>query len=773
MSKANLVNQVENADKILTKNAYYSPMIQKALDSVVLAVQAKINVFQASIGIIENKELEIVSNIGGCDKTSDLSRQLCAKTIELNDVLKIENVSSYDTNLNINTQDETLQILGFIGVPIRKNNKAVGALFLCTDNTSKVNDEQFEFLHNKAEAITIALTAGNFSHQFMIEHNLLSKGPISSLIVDSKPGWPTVFVSANCYSLLGVDSRTAGQQFRLDDFIYPEHKTIFKRSLNFHRTTEIQDLETEYDVVLPNGEYKSIRQVSYGEYSEVGKLLYVRLYLIDQTNQKELEVRLRKVKERSSLIIETLDLATWDLDPIANFTQVNHRWYQMIGLNFEDQEPAKNVWERRIHPLDKKRVREELDELTSGSRETLNQIYRIQHEAGYWIWVEGFGKTVEYNAEGKPSRIIGTQRDVTEQHKAKIIRQKQDALVVLMSKAQEVFLEESDLRAACSSIFESLLDLAESEFGFIGERIISEKGKVALKIQAISDISWDVQSKELYSRYVNDGLIFENLDNLFGRVITTENEVISNNVVKDAHSSGTPKGHPDMDCFLGLPIKFDGVVYGMIGLANRVVGYDRELIDFLKPLLANLGLLMRVRGIEAARVSAERELKSLATTDDLTQLPNRRVFTTHIESAHQLFKRHGENFCVAIIDIDYFKSVNDSYGHDAGDEVLKHFSQILLEGKRANDVIARFGGEEFALIASKTSIDEAIIACERIRTDIEESDFSKQVLSRQITVSVGVTQSLAEDESIDEIIKRADLALYKAKESGRNRVEAI
>jgi len=773
MSKAMLAKQVESNDSILTKSSYYSPMIQKALDNVVLAVQDKLNVPDVAIALVENKELLLVSNMDECDKTVALTKQLCAKTIELNDTLSIEDICADEVCVNSDTLNESSKMSGFIGIPIRKENKAVGALHLFTENIADFTEEEIEFLHAKADAVSIALSAANFSHQFMIEHNLLSKGPISSLIIDSKPGWPTVFVSANCYNLLGLSANTNEQLFRIDDFIHPDHKTIFKRSLTFHRSTQIQDLETEYDVVLPSGEYKSIRQVSYGEYSEAGKLIYVRLYLIDQTSQKELEVRLRKVKERSSLIIETLDLATWDLDPITNFTQVNHRWYQMIGLNFEDQEPAKNVWERRLHPLDKKRVTEELDDLTAGNRDTLNQIYRIRHETGHWIWVEGFGKTVEYNSEGKPSRILGTQRDVTEQHKAIIIRQKQDALVALMSKAQEVFLEESDLRAACSSIFESLLDLAESEFGFIGERIISEKGKVALKIQAISDISWDTQSKELYSRYVNDGLVFENLDNLFGRVITTENEVISNDVAKDAHSSGTPKGHPDMDCFLGLPIKFDGVVYGMIGLANRVVGYDRELIDFLKPLLANLGLLMRVRGIDAARVSAERELKSLATTDDLTQLPNRRVFTTHVESAYQLLKRHGESFCVAIIDIDYFKSINDSFGHDAGDEVLKRFAKILLDGKRANDVIARFGGEEFALIAAKTSIEEAIIACERIRTDIEESDFSQQVLSRKITVSIGVTQSLTGEESIDEIIKRADLALYKAKESGRNRVESM
>ncbi|MDT0628574.1 diguanylate cyclase [Alteromonas sp. W364] len=773
MAKLKHDNQFTKINKILTKNDNYSPMVQRALDDVVVNVQAKIDIYQVSIGMVESKEVKIVSNIGGCNESADLSKQLCAKTIELNDVLNIDKISSYDLKLDVDTQNETLKKLGFIGVPIRRNEKAVGALFLLCDSSNNINDEQLEYLQAKADAITIALTAGNFSKQFMIEHNLLSQGPISSLIVDSKPGWPIIFVSANCYSLLGADSKADRQYFRLDDFIHPDHKTTFKRSLNFHRTTEIQDLETEYDVVLANGERKSIRQVSFGEYSNTGALLYVRLYLIDQTNQKELEVRLRKVKERSSLIIETLDLATWDLDPISNFTQVNHRWYQMIGLNFEDQEPAKNVWDRRIHPLDKKRVTEELEELKVGKRDVLNQIYRIRHESGNWIWVEGFGKTVEYNAEGKPSRIIGTQRDVTEQHQAKIIRQKQDSLVALMSKAQEIFLEESDLRAACSSIFESLLDLAESEFGFIGERITNEKGEVALKIQAISDISWDTQSKELYSRYVNDGLVFENLDNLFGRVITTENEVISNDVAKDAHSSGTPKGHPDMDCFLGLPIKFDGVVYGMIGLANRVVGYDRELIDFLKPLLANLGLLMRVRGIEAARVNAERELQSLATTDELTQLPNRRVFTTQIESAHQLFKRYGENFCVAILDIDYFKSVNDSFGHDAGDEVLKLFSNILLDGKRASDMIVRYGGEEFALLAPKSSIEEATIACERIRSDIEKSDFSQFTQDRQITVSIGLTQNVAEDESVDEIIKRADSALYKAKESGRNRVETL
>ena len=318
MSKAMLAKQVESNDGILTKSSYYSPMIQKALDNVVLAVQGKLNVPDVAIALLENKELLLVSNMDECDKTVALTKQLCAQTIELNDTLSIENICADEVCVNSDTLNESSKMSGFIGIPIRKENKAVGALHLFTDKIADFTEEEIAFLHTKADAVSIALSAANFSHQFMIEHNLLSKGPISSLIIDSKPGWPTVFVSANCYNLLGLSANTNEQLFRIDDFIHPDHKTIFKRSLTFHRSTQIQDLETEYDVVLPSGEYKSIRQVSYGEYSEAGKLIYVRLYLIDQTSQKELEVRLRKVKERSSLIIETLDLDGVVYPPASN-----------------------------------------------------------------------------------------------------------------------------------------------------------------------------------------------------------------------------------------------------------------------------------------------------------------------------------------------------------------------------------------------------------------------------------------------------------------------
>ncbi|MGB3727234.1 MAG: diguanylate cyclase [Glaciecola sp.] len=748
----------------------YSEQISQLFSYVTNTISEATGLERVLISLLDANSFSVVGSIGFDHHAYPIKNSFCEIVLHKEDIVIISDTLTdpkYKDHPKVVSEPF---IRSYIGYPIFHNGQVVGVVCAFSSEPVEFDETIGETLRHKANMVGIAIAADRLTSQFEIEHRLVSEAPISCLLIDAKPGWPVIFASDNCFSLLGIPSPDSISDFKLDKHIATEDRITFKDSLNYHRITPLIDLETEYQVELADGSYKNIRQVSSSEYDAQGNLSFVRLYLIDQTDQKDLELRLRSVKERSSLVIDSLDLGTWDYSVASEQYQVNQRWYEMIGLNLEEQESAADILRTRVHPLDKQRVLLEIEELIAGKREEINQNYRIKHNAGHWIWVSTFGKTVEYNDKGKPSRIIGTKRDVTESYEAAMKKQKQDALVALMSQAQQVFLKESDLRKACSSIFDALVNLAESDFGFIGERITLDNQKPALKIQAITDISWDASSRELYSRYLNDGLVFENLNNLFGQVILTETEVVSNDVPKHKHSSGTPHGHPDMDCFLGLPIKFDGVVYGMIGFANRVVGYDRELIDFLSPLLDNLGLLMKVRGIDAARAAAEDELKELATTDELTNLPNRRAFCGELDHILNRYKRYKTDFCVAIFDIDHFKQVNDTHGHDGGDAVLQQFSELVVEHKREIDVVGRIGGEEFALIMPDTSQKDALLACERIRKALAKHKFNlNDGTSIKVTTSIGLSIVVANDKAQETIIKRADEALYEAKEQGRNK----
>lgn len=140
-----------------------------------------------------------------------------------------------------------------------------------------------------------------------------------------------------------------------------------------------------------------------------------------------------------------------------------------------------------------------------------------------------------------------------------------------------------------------------------------------------------------------------------------------------------------------------------------------------------------------------------------------------LERCFQSGKRYKRVFSVILIDIDFFKKVNDNHGHLVGDKILKEISIILSTSTRNVDLVGRWGGEEFIIVSKETNIDGAYVMAEKIRKAVESHTFT---LDLPVTISMGISE-YKDNESADELIKRADDALYMAKENGRNRVEVI
>ncbi len=182
----------------------------------------------------------------------------------------------------------------------------------------------------------------------------------------------------------------------------------------------------------------------------------------------------------------------------------------------------------------------------------------------------------------------------------------------------------------------------------------------------------------------------------------------------------------------------------------------------------------RLRYIEMLRKRVDRGLE-LSVVDQLTGLYNRRYMMTKLHELTQRAAIGGKPLSIMSADIDHFKSVNDTYGHDAGDEVLQELANRLRENSRPTDVICRPGGEEFIVVMPDTPGDLACAAAERIRRAIAAEPFSISQGARKInvTISCGVSMLNGVNDTIAELMKRSDLALYQAKSGGRNRVESL
>ncbi len=218
-------------------------------------------------------------------------------------------------------------------------------------------------------------------------------------------------------------------------------------------------------------------------------------------------------------------------------------------------------------------------------------------------------------------------------------------------------------------------------------------------------------------------------------------------------------------------------------LSNRIKESNFSGIEFLKTdqpkdELDHLRNNLVDTALTIGRLLSEleeknRELQELAYYDPLTGLPNRRFFFEHASLIFEEAKRYEKPLSLLIMDIDRFKKINDTYGHDVGDLVLKTFAGVLRGIVRKSDICARFGGEEFVVLLPNTDLDGAKVLAERIRTTVAKNMVEHRSIVIVFTVSIGASQYRKGMQSIDELIKEADIALYRAKEGGRNRVEVF
>lgn len=236
---------------------------------------------------------------------------------------------------------------------------------------------------------------------------------------------------------------------------------------------------------------------------------------------------------------------------------------------------------------------------------------------------------------------------------------------------------------------------------------------------------------------------------------------------------------PSFVAVSALCVGLYGVIIWRLSVAHpEVLDMTAELIQW-----AAFTLITAVVVVVAAEISSIRQqlgsrnsqlaglvdrIQEMAIRDELTGLYNRRHAVERMMKVREMANRNALNFAVAYLDLDFFKRVNDTYGHNVGDEVLRAFSRLMGEQLSGRDFAARLGGEEFLIVLVKSDLESCVQLAERVRSAVPTLRFSS-ASNLSVTVSIGVAQFSA-GESLDQLLARADDALYQAKHSGRNRV---
>jgi diguanylate cyclase (GGDEF)-like protein len=254
---------------------------------------------------------------------------------------------------------------------------------------------------------------------------------------------------------------------------------------------------------------------------------------------------------------------------------------------------------------------------------------------------------------------------------------------------------------------------------------------------------------------------------MYQAILKTHHPVVVSDTLADPRWLRMDVDMKQIRSWCGLPLMVQDQVYGVLGLDKLQSGfYTEKDIEFLQIYAGQAALAM-----ENARLFSE--LSQMARLDALTGVYNRRAFFERAQEELQRSCRYGSEVSVIMLDIDRFKRTNDTYGHPVGDQVLQAVARRCRESLREVDLFGRYGGEEFVALLPQTGREQAAVTAGRLRHEIANTDILTDAGPVHTTISLGVTAFNRNCEILEELLERADQALYRSKRNGRDRVSVV
>jgi diguanylate cyclase (GGDEF)-like protein/PAS domain S-box-containing protein len=555
-------------------------------------------------------------------------------------------------------------------------------------------------------------------------------------------------------------------------------------------------------------------------------------FMTDTANQVKLLNEIKKQKLRYENIIASTRIATWEWNIKTGSLEINERWAEIIGYTLEELKPITiDTWKKFAHPDDYKESWEPLRKYFAGKSDYYNFETRMKHKNGSWIWVIDKGKVIQRDREGNPLLLMGTHSDISSRKRDEILLQETEKRLDLAMKGTGAGLWDWDMinnQVFFSPMWKSMLGYTDDDIinTFEGWKNLWHPDDAPLIEKAIKDyldgktgkyeITHRLRHKNGQWRWIltRGDLLKDKHGKPYRWVgtnidITTEKE--RSNELERFFSVNL-----DLLCIAdteGNFIKVNKAWTDILGHSTEVLEKSKFL-DFIHPedlskTMESLKTLSEketvtnfvnryrhrdgsYRFIEwrthpygkllyasardiTKRLESENKFREMAIKDSLTGIYNRRFILERLENLLSEYKRKKNIFSISIIDLDHFKNINDTYGHQAGDFILKEFSKLISSNLRPYDLQGRYGGEEFLLISEDTTREQARLTIERILEITRNNKFVYNGKEISFTFSCGISDASEiedNDISIERLIEKADKKLYKAKKNGRNQVIA-
>ena len=546
----------------------------------------------------------------------------------------------------------------------------------------------------------------------------------------------------------------------------------------------------------------------------------------DITEKIRTEQALQDSEKRWKFALECAGDGLWDWDIKSGGIFYSKQWKSMLGYSEEEIGDSIDEWSTRVHPEDIEACNNDLEKHLGGKTDFYRNEHRVLCRDNTYKWILDRGAVVSWDSEGKPLRVIGTHTDISGRKKTEeaLIQKSEemerfftvaldllciadiDGNFIKVNRAWERtlgysiddlagknlldFVHPEDVRSTRQTLsalsdqipvlnFVNRYLTSEGIYRFIEWRSYPSGSYIYAAARDITDrINYEFELNKLAERLTlatgaagigiwdwdmsDRNLIWdEQMYKLYG---------ISGDTSAGLYDSWRRAIHPDdrdyIEALFVEGVKSLSVFHATFRVIWPEGGY--HYLEAHALVIRNeKGRAVRITGVcwdVTGSKRMEERLVTLSTTDPLTTAYNRRYFLHVLESEISRAIRYNSGFSLIMFDIDHFKTVNDTYGHDAGDEVLKRIVEMMLKRIRKNDVLARWGGEEFMILLSGTGIDNARIFADKLIRDVRSLKLER---SGRITASFGVTE-YRNKETSDSVLKRVDELIYTAKNDGRN-----
>ncbi len=629
------------------------------------------------------------------------------------------------------------------------------------------------------------------------------------------------FVENTGYSEKDVLDKTIEE---LDIFIdYEKFKNIINRKLADKEIKDEQLTVKCKDGSLLVGLF-SMEIISYKE-----EELFLTI-MVDITDRIKLMEVVEDKFQKLNNIIEGTKLGTWEWNLKTGDIILNEQWVNMIGYSLEELQPIGiEKLGKLIHPKDLEHLREINKRLYNGEIDYYDNELRMRHKDERWIWVRSVGKVIKKDKNGRPIKMFGTHININSSKQAIIDLEESEKRFFFALNETGAGLWDMDLinkDIFLSKKWKSILGYKENEIqnSIEGWKKLwhpDEKEKTEKIIEGYCqgkaeklEIIHRLKHKDGSWRWIlSRGGILKDTTGKPYRFIGTNIDVTKTQR-QTLELERIFKINLDLLCIIDMEGRFTKINdawQNILGytpkelLGHRIIGFiHKDDTDRTMKILEKLKIGQTVDGFTnryidsegeyhylewranpfeglvyismrdiTERIQYEKKILEISNKDSLTGAYNRRYVYDRGREIIEEYKRTGKPFSVCILDIDHFKNINDTYGHQTGDIILKEFTKVISKNLRPYDILGRYGGEEFIVILKDADVRESHLIIRRILNIIRDKVFVISGSEISFTFSAGISNSREIDKDIlivDNLIEISDRRMYKAKNSGRNQI---